>query len=566
MTVTVNEAATGAATSSAPRSNQRRTATLVTGDDALWPLVGAVLARNVVLKQIDSIDQLLSGGEPDQGGVAIWDARGESDSAAQLARVRQAWPATAIMVLDDAAMVAYWKRLADQRLIASMAPLPVAADSFAGALELAFDEAHMRRGVLGAPGTPTSDEAPPPQRPPLRLIGGVVAGIAVLGGAAAFFMFGSKPAVAPAADSPAASASSPPAAAASPVSGDEQVDTLLLKAAQAVLERRYIEPADSSALALYRNVLSRDPGNAEATQGLTRLAQLLLTKAEAALDQRHFDAALQALETARSIIHDDPRVKALDARVLQMRSELGSSVIQATINAGNYDRAASQIDDAARTKSLTPDQIAQLREDLRRHRDADADRVAKIAQARAQQDRAVQEARLAAQHTQEAQTAAQRQRLVALFNDRVSQGKLTEPDNDSATYYLNSLKAVDPQNAELGAMSRALQDGLAARNAAPQAAKSSAPAQDASLKLLKPINPTYPFAARLSGKEGWVDVAFTVSPDGRVGNLHVADASPPGLFDHAALDAMRAARYEAIPSDQPQLSREAKLRLKFKLQ
>ena len=341
---------------------------------------------------------------------------------------------------------------------------------------------------------------------------------------------------------------------------------MLVKAAQAVLDRRYIEPADSSALTLYRNVLARDPGNAEANQGLSRLAQLLLTKAEGALDQRHFDAALQALETARSIIHDDPRVKALDARVLQMRAELGSSVIQASINAGNYDRAAAQLDDAARTKSLQPDQIAQLRDDLRRHRDAEADRLAKIALARVQQDKALQEAHLAALHTQEAQAKAQRQRLVEQFNERMSQGKLNEPENDNATYYLNALKAADPQNAELGAMTRALQEGIAARSAAPQAAKAAAPAQNAALKLLKPINPVYPFGARLSGKAGWVDVAFTVTPDGRVDDARVAAASPPGLFDHAALDAMRAARYEAIPSDQPQVPRSAKLRLKFEIQ
>jgi TonB family protein len=566
MTLTANDTAADAITSSAPRSSQRRTAMLVTGDDSLWPLVGAVVARDVVLKQIDSIDQLMGEVEPDQAGVAIWDARGDSDSSAQLARLRQRLPAMAVMVLDDSATSAQWKRLVDQRLIAAMVPLPIAAEPFNRALGLAFDEMQMRRSVLGASAKPAPDGAPPPKRSSMRVAFGVGAGIAVLAAAVGYFMFGSKHAESPptsASLSPLNSAAETPA---SHGSSDEQVDSLLEKATQAMLERRYIEPPDNSALTLYRNVLGRDPDNAEATQGLARLAQLLLTKAETALDQRRFDAALQALEIARSIIHDDPRVKILDARVLQLRAELGSSVIQATINAGNFERATTQIDEAARTKSLTAEQLAQLREDLRRRQEADADRLAKLAQARAQQDRAAQESRLAAQHNQELQSKAQRQHLVDLFNERMAQGKLTEPENDSAAYYLTSLKAVDPQNAQLGDMSRALQDGMPAHTAAPQTANSSAPAQDVPLKLLKPISPAYPFAARTAGKEGWVDLMFSIAPDGRVANIHVAAASPPGLFDRAAVDAMTTARYEAIPRDQPQVTRDAKLRLKFKLQ
>jgi protein TonB len=250
---------------------------------------------------------------------------------------------------------------------------------------------------------------------------------------------------------------------------------------------------------------------------------------------------------------------------------LGSSVIQATINAGNYDRATTQIDDAARAKSLSPDQLTQLRDELRRHRDADTDRLAKLAQARAQQEKAAEESRLAAQRNQEAQSKAHRQHLVDLFNERMSQGKLTDPENDSAAYYLNSLKAADPQAADLGALSRALQDGISARTAAPQVAKAiPGSASNSALgpmpKLLTPINPVYPVGARRSGRQGWVDVTFTVEPDGQVSNVHVADASPPGLFDHAALEAMQSARYQAIARDQPQLSRDARLRLSFKLE
>jgi protein TonB len=560
--LTINETAAAATTTTAPRNNQKRTAILVTGDDALWPLVGAVMARDVVLKQMDSVEHLLSEADPEQAGVVIWDTRGDGDTTAQLESIRQRLTRMAVMVLDVPAKNAHWKRLADQNQIVAVVPLPFAADSFVPALDLAFDEMRMRRAVLGD----SAKTAPPPGTPAKssskHLALGVGLGVVALAAVIAYFVLGSKPPAGPVSEPAperAAAAVAVPAGTSS-----EQVDSLLEKAAQAMLERRYIEPADNNALGFYRNVLGNDPDNAEATQGLARLAQLLLTKAETALDQRRFEPALQALEIARSISRDDPRVKSLDARLLQLRSELGSSAILASINAGNYDRANMQIDEAARNKSLTADQLAQLRDDLRRQHDSEIERLAKLAQARAQQERAAQEARLAAQHNQEAQIKAERQRLINLFDERLAQGKLTEPANDSATYYLDSLVAADPQNPALANMSRALQEKSATHSAAPQPAKATV-AQDSVLKLLKPIRPAYPFGARISGKEGWVDLVFTVAPDGRVGNLRVADASPKGLFEQAAMSAMGAARYEPVPKNQPQVNRDAKVRLKFQM-
>lgn len=560
--MTTNETDAAATTTSAPRNNQKRAAMLVTGDDALWPLVGAAIARDVVLKQMDSIEQLLSEVDPEQAGVVIWDTRGAGDSTAQLANIRQRLTRMAVMVLDVPARSAHWKPLVDQNQIVAVVPLPLVADSFVPALNLAFDEMRMRRAVLG-----DSAKAAPAETPAkngsVRIALGAGLAVVALAAVIAYFVLGSKP---PAGSVSEAAPEKAPSAVAVPAgSSSEQVDSLLEKAAQAMLERRYIEPPDNNALGFYRNVLGNDPDNAEATQGLARLAQLLLSKAETALDQRRFEPALQALEIARSISRDDPRVKSLDARLLQLRSELGSSAILASISAGNYDRASMQIDEAARNKSLAADQLTQLRDELRRQHDSDVERQAKIAQARAQQERAAQEARSAAQHNQEAQTKAERQRLINLFNDRLAQGKLTDPDNDSATYYLDSLIAADPQNPALADMSRALQEKTAAHTAAQPLAKTASATPDSVLKLLKPIHPAYPFGARISGKEGWVDLVFTVAPDGRVGNLRVADASPKGLFEQAAMSAMGAARYEPVPKNQPQVPRDAKLRLKFQM-
>ena len=52
-------------------------------------------------------------------------------------------------------------------------------------------------------------------------------------------------------------------------------------------------------------------------------------------------------------------------------------MIEATINAGNYDRATMQIDEAARTKSLTPDQLAEWKKAVKPLRDSWAEAVKK---------------------------------------------------------------------------------------------------------------------------------------------------------------------------------------------
>lgn len=47
------------------------------------------------------------------------------------------------------------------------------------------------------------------------------------------------------------------------------------------------------------------------------------------------------------------------------------------------------------------------------------------------------------------------------------------------------------------------------------------------------LEPQYPRNALLKGIEGEVEVAFTVLPDGRVGDVEIVRAEPPGVFDQA---------------------------------
>jgi TonB family protein len=56
--------------------------------------------------------------------------------------------------------------------------------------------------------------------------------------------------------------------------------------------------------------------------------------------------------------------------------------------------------------------------------------------------------------------------------------------------------------------------------------------------------PPYPESARQAGAEGFVDVAFTILRDGRVGWIRILKAQPQGFFEPATLDGIRDWRFE----------------------
>ena len=78
---------------------------------------------------------------------------------------------------------------------------------------------------------------------------------------------------------------------------------------------------------------------------------------------------------------------------------------------------------------------------------------------------------------------------------------------------------------------------------------SDAAADPLALRALIEVPPAWPDAAR--GAEGYVDVEVTVGPRGEVQDASVAAAQPPGVFDQAALAAVRRWRYPDEPGRDP---------------
>ena len=627
------------------------TVLLVTGDDSLWPQVGADLGSSLVLKQLDSIDELVNSTPSAQAAIVLWDARNHPEPAAVLSRLNLHSSRFAVVALDDAGSADAWTLPIQHRQVVAHVGLPIVASELSSALDSAQEEVNSRLALLGDGSAPIEIDSPAPKKP--WLVPAVIGGVIIAAAGAYFLSRGPtevKPA--PTVSAPAQTSAAPPAAVKSPADADEKVDALIEKAQQAMLDRHFIDPLAGSALSLYREVLVVNPDNGEARQGLQRLSEILIARVQSALDDRKFDVALQFLETARSIDATDKRLIALDEKMASLRAELGPAQILAALNAQNFDRATQLIDEAARTKALPAAKLAQLRDEVHKRRDDfEVSRLLKLVDARMQQDHVIdphndsavyyldqakqagaagpalqgQAQEVVKRLTQMARTAMQQHNFndvdriltelhgagapqaainglqrdltlarnsfaaqksdqpqyLELAQSRLAQGKLTDPDGDSALFYVTQLRAADPKNSGLAQVTGALQSQILDRARASldagdadkaetlvQKAGSlgASPDLDAlndkirqrkaggdalqmpeqSLTRLNKLDVQYPTRALQSNIEGWVELSYTVGTDGNVSNIKLLNASPPRTFEASATRAVSHLRYQPV--------------------
>ena len=623
---------------------------LITRDDMLWPQICTHIGAGLILKQVDSVEELFSAAPEAQPGIVLWDSRNNGEAAAVLSRVQLHSPRFAVVVLDEAGNAADWDHCIGLRQVVAYVALPVAAEEFKAALDSAHEEVNARMALHGAGADPGADsgeatalvaEAGGKGRGSVAAarripwIAAAIVGLA-LAGAAGFMVLrhGAAPVQsARAIDPKPAPVEAVKAAPAVEERAEDKVDVIIEKAQQAMLERHFIDPAEGSALALYRSALLLDANNGEARQGLQRLAEILFARVQSALDERKIEVALQALETVRSIDATDMRLAALDERIATLRAEFGPAQILAAINAQNFDRAAQLIDDAARSKSLNSAKIAQLREEMRRrHDEADIANWMKLVETRLNQDKVVEprddsaayylsQARAAGASATavQAQTSEINKRLAAALHSAVEQRRFTDAerlvaDARNAGVPAATLTALQhdltvarstaaaalpdvPQNVDAHVVQAQViqQAGAALDNGQPARAESllqtaaalgpsaeimtlqqrlaqmklagaDAPqVAETSLTRVKSVELDYPGEALRKNIEGWVELAFVVTAEGKVTKITVLNSSPAGIFDAAAAKALAHARYKPMLQDGKPVTVASKLRIAFRL-
>jgi TonB family protein len=75
--------------------------------------------------------------------------------------------------------------------------------------------------------------------------------------------------------------------------------------------------------------------------------------------------------------------------------------------------------------------------------------------------------------------------------------------------------------------------------------------------------PKFPAATRNRNIDGWVELEFTVLPDGTTGEIVVTNSSPRRTFDNAAINAVAQWRYKPVMRDGKPVPQRAAVRIRF---
>ena len=262
------------------------------------------------------------------------------------------------------------------------------------------------------------------------------------------------------------------------------VDLELQKAREAFEAGRYTDPKGSSALDHYRQALAGEPKNAEASDGVHRVAEVMLARAEAALLDGKLREAGTAIKQAKAIEPAHPRVAFLEAQVAREADRSAAVQQEAARTDANSQKLANLI--KLGNDRLNQDRLVEPSSDSARYyftaaRDIDAaslltqqglrslanKMVQKSGQAAARGD-ASDAAQWLAQARQlgvsgidfakaerDIKSSSQRarsgesDRLASLARERLASGQLLSPETDSALFYVQALKSQYPTHTGL---------------------------------------------------------------------------------------------------------------------
>lgn len=384
---------------------------------------------------------------------------------------------------------------------------------------------------------------------------------------------------------------------------EDQVKSKLGSAQIAYLSGRLIDPRGDNALDYYKDVLKLDVNNAEAKTGVQTVIDSLEQRVVKALEDRNAPRVVTAWTALQRAAPNHPRLDALRSQLLALSR---TAPKPAPAVAGN---ARPQV---APQPSVAPAQIAAVTEaDAAAAQAAERELAEAIARELAEQEAAAnasvaEQVAAATEETtspaavQEGPSLAEQIAVVANLRER---GALLSPVGNSAFDSVMALRERYPDAEEVRSEQqrlafllldrsrtalaandvaeaetlidhadklipgmqavRSLQEQLSA--AQEQRAFARNVAQAASLKRTREVAAVYPRDAQRAGTEGWVQVEFTIAPDGSTRDLQVRDSAPKQVFDKAALDSVSRWRFEPVRRNGAPVPQRAVLQVRFVL-
>ena len=307
---------------------------------------------------------------------------------------------------------------------------------------------------------------------------------------------------------------------------EDQVKSKLGSAQIAYLSGRLIDPRGDNALQYYRDVLTLDANNADAKAGMQKVIDTLEQRVVKALEERSAPRVVTAWTALQRAAPNHPRLDALRTQLLAL-SRTAPKPAQAVAN--TQPQAAAQ--PSVAPIAPTPPHAGPSAEDIAAAAIAEQELADAIARELAEQEAAANAMLAEPEATANTSTAEQ----VAETRE--------EPSPPAA-------EPQQPALAEQHEEVRSEQQDLVSA---------------ASLKRVREVPPVYPREAQRSGTEGWVQVEFTIAPDGSTQDLQVRDSAPKEVFDKAALDSVSKWHFEPIRKNGAPVAQRAVLQVRFVL-
>jgi len=374
----------------------------------------------------------------------------------------------------------------------------------------------------------------------------------------------------------------PPVVVATPTQTDQlpgkpdplQAELTLAKAA--FDQNRYIEPRGESALDFYRSALAIDPNSEAAKAGVRSVVDRILERAETELTAERIEEAVRNIETARDIDATHPRLKFLDTQIarenerhkLSQARDVGNRiralVAQATsrmqdgrLIAPAGSSARDSLTEARRIDPADPTVAQAFRELNTNLTDA-----ARVALAEGKKDEAQSLVNAARQLGSAGPALAQIER--ALAEASRPPPVVAEAPRRAVTPQPTPV-AVAPEPAPVPTMVREAPVETKSVAAPAQNIDSGTVVQAGTLPRTREVAAKYPNQAQVDKTEGWVDIDFTISPEGVPEDLKVRESRPRRIFDRAALNSVQQWRFKPIERGGVAVPQKATLRVRFEL-
>jgi TonB family protein len=278
--------------------------------------------------------------------------------------------------------------------------------------------------------------------------------------------------------------------------GDQRIEDVLAQAGLRLEEGQLTAPSNDNARYYYELVLSNDPENPVARQGLIVVASKLVLQARTQIDAGDFSAADILLADAQRL---DP-------------NSLELAETSAALTAARYSEEQQRLAELQRAAE----------------EQAEAERIA-IAQAEAEAEAEAE--RIAAADAEAARIAAAQAEAVRIA--------ATTESNAAPDAALTAPAAPIDNTAAAGASGT-----TGGRSANETSRPEIATVAMSSLTRTKYVAPKYPRTAERRRISGWVDVLLTIDIDGTIEDVVVKDTSPDDVFVSSALAAVKDWEFE----------------------